>query len=242
MIDLSIIVNSWNRPRLLVQALDSILAQEHSGGIQTIICDDGSNDETLEVIKTYQKRMMPCETIFASPTHEERLSTSRLSILINQALPYCEGRYISYLPDDDVFTPERTRVMVGEMDARPDIFLAYHYIRFVQMAEDGEISEDSVINLRDDWTPANAFWVRHIYNRIDHTTIMHRNLGEDNIQWDEDDTRYQFRADWGFLLNCLDAGKQFMSVPQYLSIGRKIASQSLALNQQYESQDSRLVA
>jgi len=51
----SIGVAVYNRPELVIRTLDSIMNQDYTGQIEIIITDDGSTDNTPEVLKAYEK-------------------------------------------------------------------------------------------------------------------------------------------------------------------------------------------
>ena len=226
--DLSVVVTTWNRKSFLGDALESIEKQDFQGRTQVIVCDDGSEDGSEEVIEAYRDKFAGYEVIREWPSYEDRLETSRLAMNINKALKLCDGRYISYLPDDDLYMPERNRMMVEFLDEHPETYLAYHWIKMILVSLDKAVVGQAV-DLCDPWDEANQFWEKYIYNRIDHTAFVHRNLRGDNIPWNED-VRYKRCVDWGFLLRALDRGLEFAHFPNFLAIGRKIQGQSLNLD------------
>ena len=63
--------------------------------------DDHSNAETTAVIHKYlHDRRIQYHNSFVHPA--DRLKTARYATLINSALPFADGDYISYLTDDTV--------------------------------------------------------------------------------------------------------------------------------------------
>lgn len=224
-IDLSIICNVWNRHEFLKDALQSLIDQDYQGKTQVIVCDDGGTNEVAEVIEGFRPKFNVFDLIRENPTTEDRMKTSRLAIMINRALLLCRGRYISYLPDDDVYKPERNRMMVEFLDRNPDVFMAYHWMKFLLVSPDKAVVGESV-DLCDPWDDAMRYWVENIYNRIDHTSIVHRNMREDNVCWDEN-VRFKRCVDWGFILRVLKRGLKVACVEAPLAIGRKIQGQSL---------------
>lgn len=224
-IDISIICSIWNRPKFLIDALQSIVDQDYEGKTQVILCDDGLLDETTKVIEHYQSKFDQFDVIRESPEPEERIKTSRLAIMINKALPLCVGKYISYLPDDDLYKPERNRLMIEFLDKKPDVFFAYHWIKMITISQDKAVVGDTV-DLCDPWDEATKYWIKNIYNRIDHSTIFHRNLFTDNILWNES-SEYKRCQDWGFIKRIIEKDLKIDCLEKHLAIGRKIQGQSL---------------
>lgn len=227
--DISIIVSSWNRADFIGDALTSIKEQTFAGETQVIVCDDGSTDGTPAVVEEFRNCFSDFKVIQASPTTEERLQTSRLAIMINRALKECSGKYITFLPDDDIYLPERNKMMFDYMESHPDIFLAYHYMKLLRISKNKAVVGQAK-DLCEPWTESLKFWVMNIYNRIDHTSLFYKNLFEKNIPWNEDNS-FRRCQDWGFLLRVLADGALGIGyIPRYLAVGRKIEGESLNLD------------
>ncbi|SPU04025.1 spore coat maturation protein [Bacillus subtilis] len=101
----SIILTSYNKPDYLQKAIESVIQQTHDLW-ELFIMDDHSNAETTAVIHKYlHDRRIQYHNSFVHPA--DRLKTARYATLINSALPFADGDYISYLTDDTVYHPER---------------------------------------------------------------------------------------------------------------------------------------
>ena len=227
-IDISIIVSVWTRHKFLIDALQSIVDQDYEGKTQVILIDDGSLDGTTKVIESFKDRFDKFDVIRENPPREARLKTSRLAIMINKVLPLCDGDYISYLCDDDLYKPERNRLMIKYLDENPDIFFAYHWMKMILISEDKAVV-GTAVDLCDKWGRSMKYWVENIYNRIDHNSFLHRNLGKNNILWDENPV-YKRCTDWGFVLKVLAKDLKVGCIEKHLAIGRKIQGMSLNLN------------
>ncbi len=227
---MAVVVSSYNRPKFVAEALQSIANQTISADIHVVVADDGSNQETIDSIDKFDGkfgRFTLLEGAFVPP--EIRKSTNRVSINVNVALRYLwslpkeeQPQYISYIGDDDLYFTSRCELMANLLDDNPDIFLAYHFLEIHRCGQDGKL-QDKVFDLNDPWTLANQFWVENIYNRIDHISFVHRMA---NYLWDEDP--YFLRtSDWGFIKRLLAMDEKFMHLPQNLAQGRKIIGDSL---------------
>lgn len=92
------IVLSFNRPRMLSEALASLREARPD---EVLVVDDGSDFDVPEVVRA----SFPAAGFVLAPplTIEERLTTPRLGRLINAALGIASGDVIGYLCDDDLF-------------------------------------------------------------------------------------------------------------------------------------------
>ncbi len=88
----SIIVATYNRAHLLPRAINSVLDQSYQN-FEIIVVDDGSTDNTKEVIKSFKqdKRIIYYQ-------YEENRG---LSAVWNKALDLASGDYVVFLDDDD---------------------------------------------------------------------------------------------------------------------------------------------
>jgi glycosyltransferase involved in cell wall biosynthesis len=54
----SVVIPSWNQGRYIGRTLESILKQDYPGQVEIIVSDGGSNDETINVLKSYGDRLI----------------------------------------------------------------------------------------------------------------------------------------------------------------------------------------
>lgn len=125
------ILLSYNRPRMLREAIDSLAA---AGPDQVILVDDGSD---FDAIPPIEAAFPDAWQLVAAPkmTIDERLTTARLGRLINQALGAVTCDVVTYLCDDDLFHPGWIAAVRSWFDARP----AEHWTRGLwYQFQDGE--------------------------------------------------------------------------------------------------------
>ncbi len=96
----STVVLSYNRPKMLRQALGSI---KHTDEI--VLTDDGSDFDAAAVLAEFS---FPKTQIIQNPRLdvEERMETPTVGALINRAVHAASYPIITYLCDDDLFTPQ----------------------------------------------------------------------------------------------------------------------------------------
>ncbi|MFT5726950.1 MAG: glycosyltransferase involved in cell wall biosynthesis [Desulforhopalus sp.] len=89
----SVIIPAFNRGDSIAQAIDSVLAQDLKD-FEIIVCDDGSSDNTLEVLAAYSD--------YITLVHSDRVGPGKAR---NVAAALASGRYISCLDSDDYWAP-----------------------------------------------------------------------------------------------------------------------------------------
>lgn len=94
-IKVSVVLITYNHENYIRQAIESILFQEFKGELEIIIADDCSTDQTLNIIKQYER--------FSHYKFKYLYNESNLGITKNyqRALKVCEGDYIAILEGDD---------------------------------------------------------------------------------------------------------------------------------------------
>jgi hypothetical protein len=111
----SVIVTAYNLAQYLPAALESALAQEPPGGtIQIIVVDDGSTDNTQEVLAPYADRV---EVI--------RQENGGLVKAVDTGLAAVRGDYVALLDADDEWPRDRLRRHAEILDANPQVGLVH---------------------------------------------------------------------------------------------------------------------
>lgn len=112
------ILLSYNRPRMLCEALGTVLGTD-----QLVVTDDGSDFDVQSLVRG----CYPAAQFVIAPkiSVRQRLKTARLGKLINQALALVECDVVTYLCDDDLFHPYWLPAVRAYFDAYPD----EHWVR-----------------------------------------------------------------------------------------------------------------
>lgn len=113
-INVSIILPVFNRAHLVTEAVKSVLIQTFQG-FELIIIDDGSTDNTVEIINTFDD---PRIILL-------RQENCGRSVARNNGLAIARGRYIAFLDSDDVYLKGKLELQVAYMEKHPDISMIY---------------------------------------------------------------------------------------------------------------------
>jgi glycosyltransferase involved in cell wall biosynthesis len=96
--NVSVVIPTYNREDVISRAIDSVLKQTYTN-FEIIIVDDGSTDNTEEVINELQKQ------------HEEIKYFSQdnagAAVARNHGIRKADGNYIAFLDSDDQWLPEK---------------------------------------------------------------------------------------------------------------------------------------
>lgn len=119
----SILINNYNYGEFLREAIDSALNQTHSH-VEVVVVDDGSTDDSREIISTYGDRIIP---IFKE--NGGQMSAA------NTGFAASSGEIICFLDSDDVFLPEKAAAVVQAWKATPDAAVVYHQLQGINERE-----------------------------------------------------------------------------------------------------------
>jgi glycosyltransferase involved in cell wall biosynthesis len=170
----SVAVASYNLEKHLPKALDSILIQKTNFPIEVVIGDDGSQDTSVQVARSYQEKHPGLIRILE---HEKNAGVQRNFFDIFHA---CQGKYIAWLDADDYWTdPEKLAIQVAALEADPSISACCHFVRWV--SPDGAIKREKLPSV-----PAGRYGMEEILRRnfVQSVSVMFRNGVQNGLpQW-----------------------------------------------------------
>jgi glycosyltransferase involved in cell wall biosynthesis len=114
---LSIYIPTYNRPKLLKNALSHILEVQKGGiDIELLIYDSSTNDDSREIVKEfYADHADKFETRYVHKNYEH------VGWKIVEAYRDAAGEYVTYLGDDDYFNIENLKEALQKLKHQPQI-------------------------------------------------------------------------------------------------------------------------
>jgi len=144
----SCIVPTYNRSKLLKEAIESTLGQTYQHW-ELIIVDDRSTDDTAEIAKAYQEED-PRIKYFLNP--DKGVSSAR-----NFGIQMARGEFIAFLDDDDINLPHRFESQLKAMLQSGTRFLVSGFQSRVR--ETGKILEEQKLELKATCTGFPSRWM-----------------------------------------------------------------------------------
>jgi hypothetical protein len=139
----SVIITAFNLARYLPAAIDSALAQEFPGGsVQVIVVDDGSTDDTPEVLARYTGTV---EII--------RQANGGLVAAVDRGLRAVRGEYVALLDADDEWPEHRLRRHVEILEGNTLVGLVHGDMRVIDAS--GATIHPSFVTWKHE-TPVNG--------------------------------------------------------------------------------------
>ena len=111
----SVIIPAYNHAQYADSTIRSIITQDYQN-IELIIIDDGSRDNTLEVIESMRER---CEQRFVR-FHVETQENQGTCVTLNRLIAKAQGAYVLPIASDDELLPGAISAMVAKMEQTPE--------------------------------------------------------------------------------------------------------------------------
>jgi teichuronic acid biosynthesis glycosyltransferase TuaG len=99
---ISVVIPTWNRASSIGAAIESVLNQTYPVH-EILVCDDGSTDNTREVVSTYKDSRI----CFLEGEHAGLPAVPR-----NRGIQMATGDWIAFLDSDDCWLPEKLSIQM----------------------------------------------------------------------------------------------------------------------------------
>ncbi len=122
----SVVIPTFNCARYLPLALDSVLSQDYEN-IEIILVDDGSTDDTVQVIQPFMERIQYVkQENWGGPSRPRNVGVQKAT-----------GEYIAFFDSDDLMIQGKLAESVRVMEKHPDISLVFTNFRGID--QEGKI-------------------------------------------------------------------------------------------------------
>lgn len=110
---ISVIIPTFNRKRLVTEAINSVLRQQPNN-YEVIVVDDGSTDQTVSYLSSLDLDIKIISTVQGGPAKAR-----------NVGIKHALGEFICFLDSDDLWLLEKLRLQYQYFLVHPNVALVY---------------------------------------------------------------------------------------------------------------------
>lgn len=140
---LSVVIPSYNHEKFIAEAIKSVLNQTYQN-LELIIVDDGSKDNSIDVIKKFHDSRI---TLYCQENKGAHNA-------INKGLELAKGKYLAILNSDDIYEKERFEIMIKYMKENPQYGFMCSYIQVIN-------SKGKKLGIKKGWKNMEPWLVPH---------------------------------------------------------------------------------
>ena len=180
----SVIIPTYNCAPYLAEAIDSVLL--HVGvNMEIIVVDDGSTDNTKEVVEKYRDRI----------TYITHVPGRGASAARNLGIRHASGEWIAFQDADDIWFPEKLAKQLDAIQSYPHARLVF---ADTLVSRNRVVVQDSLMSKRlKKWCERNTtqipdVYYGHVYKELlfgnyicTITVLLHRDVLDDARMFDE---------------------------------------------------------
>ncbi len=118
----SVVTATYNRENLLNICIESVLGQTYKD-LEHIIVDDGSQDNTLELVRNYQRK----DPRIRYASHSNR----RQSLSLNVGIMMAAGDYLCFLDSDDYYLSNHIDSRLAYLEEHSELDFLYGGLKVI---------------------------------------------------------------------------------------------------------------
>ena len=116
----SVIMTTYNHERYIAEAIESVLRQQTSFGVEIVVGEDCSTDRTMAIVRDYERQYPDGIRVVTSAENVGWRRNYRRTIAA------ARGKYIAMLDGDDYFTHrKKLQMQVELLEQYPDVGMCY---------------------------------------------------------------------------------------------------------------------
>jgi glycosyltransferase involved in cell wall biosynthesis len=199
----SVIIPSYNYAHFIGQAIECLQSQTYAQW-ECLIIDDGSTDETAEVVSRYSARD---RRIKYHKQPNQGLAASR-----NAGLKLYTGSYVQFLDADDLLEERKFELQVEYLEGRPEVDIVYSGVRYFST----ERMDERLLSMWGEdgpWMPGVSGAGGEVLKALTRSNIMVVNAPLLRKRLVDEvgafDGRLKGSEDWGYWVRCAVAGARF---------------------------------
>ncbi len=222
----SFIIPTYNRAYILPKAIESILNQNGKHDFEILICDDGSKDNTRELIASFQN---PNIKYF----YQENQGPS---VARNTGLENSTGDWIVYLDSDNTLMPNYLDTVEKYLNQNPQALYAIPRQKRIIEIYDGEKLLETKDVTADSQTATSMLDYYQRRSNSDTNGFLHSRIFINRgCQWDKN---IMGREDWEFFMQIAEIKSEgFIFIPETIVIYERrlgTGSDGIISNQTFE--------
>jgi len=198
---ISIVMSSYNRPKKLKRAIDSVINQTFTDW-ELVIVDDNSKEDTQAVAEAFKDpriRYIKRKKNFGNDTRPK-----------NEGILASKGEFICFLDDDNEYRPDHLAILLKEIQKDDKLDVVYGD-RWIISDKDNPHPIKDQPGFMSDFDPA-LLMERNFIDSSD--IIVKRQALFDIGGFDE---RYKKYIDWNVYIRLTKYGKKFKRVPMFIT-------------------------
>ena len=112
----SVIIPTYNHRDFVAAAIESVLSQSFAGGVEVIVVNDGSPDDTADVLRPL---------VTAGRVRYVEQPNAGQAAARNRGIGLATGEFVALLDDDDAWPPDHLDWQVAALRAAPAAVMVY---------------------------------------------------------------------------------------------------------------------
>jgi len=117
---ISVIVPAYNAENTILETIGSVQQQTFSD-FELIVINDGSNDRTLELLKSLTDSRLK---IFS-------YENGGLCVARNRGISHASGKFVAFLDADDLWTQDKLELQLAALQQHPEAAVAYSWTSYI---------------------------------------------------------------------------------------------------------------
>jgi glycosyltransferase involved in cell wall biosynthesis len=205
----SVIIPVYNCAEYIKESLLSAISQTYST-IEIIIVNDGSTDNSLDIIKEISSNNNNIKVFSQS---NQGPSAAR-----NFGISQATGDYIQFLDADDIILPFKLEKQVALLEKHPEVAVCHcNYIQFSYHNESDNYCANTDFDSKNQLIEVLTRWSHSLM--IPPIAALFRSsiIQDHNLQWD---SNLWGSEDWNLYLRILTKGHKFIHLPELLAMHR----------------------